>query len=288
MLKLLAVLACAAPLGLFVAYGTAHRLYNAGHGNDLELVADFETGDLSQLEEQGTLQVCCPDSIAVVDAPARAGQHAVRFRLRREDPKVKGGVRSEFRMKAAEMGSEYWYSMSIFLEPDWQVGAAPVTIAQWHAVPDKLLAESGRPPPLRLAAQDGRWFVASIWDPKRISKTPFTEQTSADGHLEWIGPLETGRWTDWVFRVRWSYEDDGLLEVWKDREAVYRQEGPNAYNDALAPYLKVGLYIPNWDEGENVADQQTIHFDEIRATGQPRTAQEVLGPARAAVRTFEK
>ncbi len=57
-----------------------------------------------------------------------------------------------------------------------------------------------------------------------------------------LGPYETGVWTDWVMHVKWSYDQDGIAEVWKDGRKVIDQSGPNAFNDARGPFFKMGLY----------------------------------------------
>jgi hypothetical protein len=48
-------------------------------------VADFETGDLSQLGTQKAKE----DSITLVTTPVRAGKHAAKTLLRASDPEVK-------------------------------------------------------------------------------------------------------------------------------------------------------------------------------------------------------
>lgn len=272
-------------LSVHVAYGLAHRLYNAPPSGDPSFVSDFESGDTARWNEVGAIQTCCEDSVAIVGSPVRRGRYAAQFNLRRADPDVKGGKRAEFRTKAAVMGGEYWYAFSIFLPAGWPVEPLPVTLAQWHAVPDVLLGEASNPPPFRLLTEDGQWVLAGIWDSKRVSRLWFTTFVP-DGHtLKRIGPVDEGRWTDWQFHMRWSYGDDGLVEAWKDGELIFRREGGNAYNDAFAPYLKVGLYIPRWTNppdspstDRNAGDRRTVHFDEIRVTNRRPQADMIPEP----------
>ena len=255
------------------AYGLAHRFYNAPSPGDLTFNSDFESGDVSVWKEKGMLQLCCDDSLAVVTSPVRQGRYAAQFTLRRSDPIVKGSKRAEIRTKAARMGGEYWYAFSVFLPADWIVDQVPVTVAQWHAVPDYWLGEASAPPPLRVVAQNGEWMLANIWDSKRVGRTWFGVLAPDGTALKPIGPLDRGRWTDWVFHIRWSYRDDGLLEVWKNREPFFQRSGPNTYNDALAPYFKVGIYVPQWMAQPPLTpiDRHTIHFDEIRVAEGPAT-----------------
>jgi hypothetical protein len=263
---------------LHLAYGLAHRIYNSASPGDLTFTSDFESGDASLWSAKGAIHVCCNDSLQIVAAPVRSGRYAARFTLRRSDPNVKGSKRAEVRTKAATMGGEYWYAFSIMLPPHWTVDKVPVTLAQWHAVPDLWLGEINSPPPFRLLAEEDQWKLANIWDSKRVGSTWLT-RFSPDGYtLKAIGPLDAGRWTDWVFHVRWSYGSDGLLEAWKDSELVFRRIGPNSYNDALAPYLKVGIYVPRWDVHPPLTpiESHTIHFDDIRVSETPITLIEML------------
>jgi hypothetical protein len=258
---------------LHVTYGLAHRLYNASSPGDLTFDSDFESGDLSLWREKGMLQLCCEDSLTIVKTPVRSGRYAARFTLRRSDPIVKGSKRAELRTKAGLMGVDYWYAFSIFLPQGWTGDNVPVTLAQWHNVPDVWLGEASAPPPLRLLVEDGQWMVANIWDSKRVGRTLFTALSPDGQALERIGPLDTGRWVDWVFHVRWSYRGDGLVQVWKGGKSVVHRIGPNAYNDALAPYLKVGIYVPRWtaEAPLTTTESHTIYFDEIRVAEAPAT-----------------
>jgi len=250
---------------VYLGYGLAHRIYNRAGPEDLTLSADFESGDLDVWRDKGAIHVCCDDSIVLVDAPVRSGTKAARFTLRRDDADVKGSRRAEVRMKAGRIGDEYRYAFSLFLPTDWRDEQVPATLAQWHAVPDKWLAEAGRSPPLRLMTMDGKWLLAVIWDSKRVSRRPFSDNDPEGWLLEELGPLDKGRWVDWSFTVRWSYRDGGRLTVTKDGRRVFERDGPNAYNDALGPYLKLGIYVPEWamDGTATAVDRHVVYLDDV-------------------------
>lgn len=81
-----------------------------------------------------------------------------------------------------------------------------------------------------------------------------------------FGPYGTGVWTDWVFHVKWSYQSDGLLEVWRDGRKVVTQKGPNTFNDKGGPYFKMGMY-KGWQDPERPGDAVTrrvLYHDEYR------------------------
>jgi len=91
-----------------------------------------------------------------------------------------------------------------------------------------------------LAIYKDRWRVGNRWDPKRVTKN---KNPRPEGGSEgwYVGNIEKGKWTDWVFHIKWSHKPDGLLEVWKDGKLVVRKTGPNTYNDEKGPFLKMGF-----------------------------------------------
>ena len=113
-------------------------------------------------------------------------------------------------------------------------------IAQWHASPDPYLDDgTARGPPLALRIHDGKWGITYGWDSNPMSKSGYLAN-----NWQWVGALDTGSWVDWEFQVTWSYQEDGLVKVFKDRQLVFRREGPNAYRDLRGVYMKIGVYHP--------------------------------------------
>lgn len=260
-----------------VSYGLAHRLYNSASAGDHSFTSDFESGTFDVWTQRGAIQTCCDHSLQIVEQPTRAGRGAARFELRRSDPDVKGSKRAEIRMKAGAMGSEYWHAFSVYLPSDWEPDQVPTTLAQWHGVPDVWLAEAGRSPPLRLAALEGEWLLVNVWDSKRVTAMRFVGGEADGWTSSSLGELGTGRWTDWVFHIRWSAAEDGLLEVWKNGELAFERAGPNAYNDALGPYLKLGLYVPEWGlaQTRSTVRRRIAYFDAVRVADRPATVTEL-------------
>jgi hypothetical protein len=64
--------------------------------------------------------------------------------------------------------------------------------------------------------------------------------------MSWSQPFERGKWTSWIFRTKWSLDEDGIVEVEKDGNLVFQRHGANCYNNLFAPYLKFGAYAPTW------------------------------------------
>lgn len=259
------ITAMAAALGLHVAYGLGYLWYSAPDSPDEAFDSHFEKGSIEEWSQLGARQFCCPHSVAVVDDIVRSGSHAARITLSRSDPDMRGSKRAEFRLKAVPMGSVYRYAFSVYLPADWQADPIPVTIAQWHAVPDKILFEGGRSPPLRLAVKDEEWAVVAHWDPAPVAPFLFQRERADKHAVVWRGPIERGRWIDWELTVHWSHGDDGRVRLRKDSVVVADRKGPVGYNDFLAPYFKLGLYVPDWAYPEVVAKatRRTIYVDDI-------------------------
>lgn len=192
----------------------------------------------------------------------REGSLALRIRaaegLRCElVPRVYPPLQSKFRREP--FGHERWYNFSVLVD-DLGTRREPkglgdnTIVAQWHSSPDPFVRkEGGRGPPLALRIYDGKWGITYGWDENLRSDSKYLAS-----NWHWLGPVETGRWIDWSFRVVWSYEADGITEVWRNAELVMERRGPNLYNDFRGVYLKLGLYHPRSD--------QTIFLDRVSIT----------------------
>ncbi|MBF9197529.1 polysaccharide lyase [Microvirga terrestris] len=252
-----------------VAYSSVYYMSNLELGSK-EFADGFEKGDLSAWRV-GETEFCCDRSAMIVSSGAREGNRALKVGLSPEDPRVAGSKRAEVRLKAVELGEERWYAFSLFIPEDWHSIPEVATIAQWHAVDDKILGEVGRAPPLRLVVKGDQWSIASHWDSRRISGIPFLHAAPEGGDVLWSAPLTRGTWTDWVFHVQWSYNDDGIIEIWKDGTAIARRKGPNAYNDWLGPFFKLGIYVPHWNKpgASSPIERHEVLIDRVRQSTHP-------------------
>ena len=57
----------------------------------------------------------------------------------------------------------------------------------------------------------------------------------------------------YLVHVKWSNQNDGILEIWKDGEKVVDQKGPNTFNDAKGPYFRMGIY-KGWKDPDRASD----------------------------------
>jgi hypothetical protein len=241
-------------------------------------VMDFETGNLDQWPRK---KLPSRNSARVVTNPVRAGRYSAEFILRRSDPMVSEGKRCELQVDdIGEIGGEYWYGFSTLIPEDWQADTrAGEVVAQWKGRPDTELGESeSRSPSLALRVAGDKWRITVQADPN-----PVTRDNGAPRTTLWRGKLGRGAWTDWVFRIRWSYGKDGLLEIWKDGGKIAVVAGPNANNDKGKIYFKIGLYKPSWNDPAAPSDVDTrrLYHDEVRIGGATARYEDVSPPSRA-------
>jgi hypothetical protein len=246
-----------------LAYVTAHYWVNAGSPAELPFHDSFAAGDFHAWGGFGMQQLCCDHSARIGDAPYRPGERAAEFVLNRSDPEMKGNHRAELRLHAAEWGRRYDYSMRILVPKEWVTDPLPVTIVQWHNVPDLWRGEFALPSVLCIDIRGNEWVVKLNWG---TGQRWFNRNSDIHSITLWHGPLDRARWTSWTFRIKWSYGDEGVVEAWKDDRLIARHLGPDAYADVLAPYLKIGLYAWSWKglaERSTLIDTRRIWFSDI-------------------------
>ncbi|MCH2172504.1 polysaccharide lyase [Myxococcota bacterium] len=216
----------------------------------------------------------------------RSGKQALRIKLAVDDDTDPGGKhRSELRPRRssselsyrAPYGLLHRYAFSLYLPEDWSPDA-PEIVAQWHGRPDRdefgADLEPLRSPPMALRmtyiqvseeppSYVPAWEVLLHWDDTRytpedkstVRLVRLTDPTDATGDL--------GRWVDWVFEVRWSYEPEGKgrVRVWRDGAQVVDYVGPNAFNDDLGPNSKIGIY--KWIWPTSSVDLRVAYYDDV-------------------------
>lgn len=254
-----------AMLAAHLTYGTAFYFYSLPRDDALPFADGFESADLRQWDHLGSRQLCCEHSARIVTDPVRDGSHALKVELHREDDTMRGNKRAEFRLGSAHFGQEYLYKISTFLPADWRDDALPVNVVQWHNVADKLLLEGGPAQPLRIVVIGDEWIIDNFWDTKPVTKLPFLPEHPEGNRLLWRGPVDKGRWVDWEIRVRWSYHNDGLIDIRKNGQTIVHTEAANTYNDFVAPYMKFGVYVPAWLDEDKVSPvrERTVYFDNV-------------------------
>jgi hypothetical protein len=207
----------------------------------------------------------------VTDPLASSGNNdlVARFQLNRDDEWVSGSIRSELSSIGVKIESEVWYSFKLLIPDNWEFDSLPEVFAQWHNFPDEGPEKTANVggPPLTMYIEGDKFRIVNRSDPSKVTTQDSPTKRSED---VWIGEYETGQWIDWTIRVNWSYEDDGILQIWKDGQLIVDQVGPNTFNDERWPYMKVGIYKwiwkdPAWLDPEDYSkvDTRVLFFDDV-------------------------
>ncbi len=261
---------------LLALFGVAVMSPPVANADDASVMfsGGFESGDLADWE-------IIRENVPVVQSTkVRAGGHALKSTLKffngaGASSSLRERVEVRPKTPATEVGKEYWYGFSIYLpgaadgadnyvaDKYWEI------VAQWWAPYDS--SECCRNPPLTLRTSmdgvGGHWYIGGKWSAKANNSNHDYDGTFSKD----LGPYETGKWTDWVFRVKWSYLNDGILEVWKDgKQVLSRIDLPIGYNDLKGPFFKMGIYKGQWekepDDGSTLdaVSYRVIYHDEFR------------------------
>jgi hypothetical protein len=222
---------------------------------NLLFLGDFEGGDL-----QGFLLSGDAPQVVSAPYPVRAGSYSARFYLHR----YQSGRPERSELYVADDGSEflfdvggeYWFGFSVYIPEDWVPDVARLTdvFVNIQALPDS--GESWLSPVLSLEIDQLNWRGYSRWG----GSQPTQEALIFDGI-----PVERGKWTDWVVHVKWSYQSDGFLEVWRNGAQIVSRTGPNCSNDGNGPQFQFGIYKWPWTGSyETNTNWRLLYFDELR------------------------
>lgn len=198
------------------------------------------------------------------------GSPATRFEVNKNDKLVSNSKRSEIVLKSdLFLETEYWYAFSIFLPNDYSIDSVPEILAQWHDVPDRKLGEKYRSPAISLRTNKGHWLINVMWATNPVN----TNKTISGRKLYDLSSYEKGQWTSWIFHIKFSYKDDGLLQIWKNDTLVVNRHGPNYYNDKKGPYFKYGIYKWDWKNKrpKSIISKRIIYFSEIKIGDENQT-----------------
>lgn len=187
---------------------------------------DFETGDLTQWDEDRTQRVS-DDRLRVVTDPVRQGRYALRAEVRQgDDPIDSGDDRAEVLRKDEQdpEGSVRWYAWSTMLPRDYPIDESWQVFLQFKQ-------DGEGSPPVQLGAADGTVGISAYGG-------KFTM---------WETQPELGRWHDFVLGVKWSPDKSvGWLELWYDGQQVLpRTTVATMYafdGRTLPNYVKLGYY----------------------------------------------
>jgi hypothetical protein len=190
-------------------------------------------------------------SIKVINTNRLSQNLAARFKISKTDPAVYDGKRAE-----------------LVLKPE-----ATLKVERWYERPDFHLGETWRSPPISLQTVKGRWRLTLLWAKQKVNSKP-------EGRKDIdLGPCTNNVWNNWVMHIRFSFEDDGLIEVWRNKKLMYIHKGPNSYNDETGNYFKIGIYkwgwMPDQDSGISTTTTRIIYVDDVRIGNEKATFKDV-------------
>lgn len=203
-----------------------------------------------------SLRSCCSYSITRSTEFARTGKFSTRYELNIADASVDNSKRTETsRASNDELTlADRWYGVSYYLPKDYVADQAPELLTQWQSL-------KGVSPPLALWTANGKWAIDQKFNSPTDFNTLRTVQTS-------LGDYSTGKWTDFVFHVKWSLAKDGLIEVWQDGKKVFTSSGPNTYfGISTGNYMKTGIYKWPWahlDKYTSNTTKRVVYIDDVR------------------------
>lgn len=236
--------------------------------NKLFVEDSFESDKF--LQNWANTESCCSYSIIRSNSVAREGKYSVRIELNKDDILVHGGKRAELlTWREPTPYVERWYRFSIFLPVEYKIDSVEEILVQWHEVPDTHLGETWRSPPISLQINKDKWIASVMWATDPVN----TNQSLSGRKSQQLGDVERGKWVDWIFHIRFSYQSDGLVQVWKDKTKVMDYSGPNYYNDKTGPYFKLGIYKWRWQDKNNqsVVTKRILYYDKVKIANETAT-----------------
>ncbi|MBL0701336.1 MAG: heparin lyase I family protein [Desulfosarcina sp.] len=206
------------------------------------------------------------DSGTIVQSSARYGQSSLGLTLNYDDNWGQNPSSELSLLKAGakytRIGGEYWYRISIYLPENFQSSGNSTILLQFFPVPDTDLGESWkRHPVLALSIKDDQFQIGIRADANPVTIIGSKYDVSK---TMTIGPWPKNKWTDFVFNIKWSYRQDGILRVWNDDKLVVNHDGPNCFNDTVGPAWKIGPYEWYWRTGPNLTPTREVYYDEIK------------------------
>lgn len=190
-------------------------------------------------------------SIDIVDSPVREGGNAVR--LTAQDG---GGGNARTQLDGPVLfdeGDEAYVGWSTYFPTDLPEIPGWFVFFEFHGRP-----HNGSPLPGTFGLDDGG-------DQLSYSRS---EQYGYD--TPWSAPLQKGRWTDFVLRVKFSKSEDvGFVELWVDGRKQSFDGGERLYQSTIMSDQNDGLYpiATNYFEGGSVGEDVTLYHDAIRVAG---------------------
>jgi hypothetical protein len=234
----------------------------------LAFLSDFETGAFQcpNCNPDGwVFATSQPDAALIAPASEQAprkGNYSARIHMDQNDSFGGESPRAEiatFKHAFFDVKKEYWVGWSIYIPTDYVFDFKQNEILTQFRHRGQLCGSLGGSPPNALEPRNGQWQWSA-----RSTSDPCPSQSPRETLIN-MGPMEKGKWTDFVARFYFSSGNDGILQVWRDGTLyVDRVNQPNYYAMSQGPTMKIGIYKWDWDNAPSDSSSLTAYFDEVR------------------------
>lgn len=227
-----------------------------------------------------TLNSGNPANISLVDDPAGSGRKVFHMQVKKTDPLVLGGARTEVspRNEYVKEGLR-WYTFSMYFPTNWEFHNTPTLVAQLHTSQQTAVVS----PPMSLTVTNRTFSLDFNYNHRSTSGSadPATKANSVAESIR-LGNLELGKWYCFVVRANWSYKPgQGEVQVWMNGNEVFSAKNTyNSYETWLGNYAKVGLYMP----GTMMVPQRSLYADFVHLGGPSSTYDTMLAQTPCAAR----
>jgi hypothetical protein len=179
-----------------------------------------------------------------------SGEPCLRSELRKgehySDLFGKTSFRSEVNARDfPPLGSVRWYAFSLLVPDDFPIEDNRLVLAQWHGADRKYLGEVPRSPAMAFRYSNGSLSITICHSADRIVRDAKAVPSKT---LFQADQFPRNAWNDFVIQARWSYKEDGFVNIWWNGRQIVSYSGPVGYNDNFSPYFKFGLYRDHSDK----------------------------------------
>ena len=193
-------------------------------------------------------------ALQFVTSPFYKGLKSARFEIRKDQPLVADGKRSEVTIVKDEVQKDMWYSFAVYFPSvGYEYDTEREVINQWY--------QSGTPA-TSLRTQKDRILL----------ETGNTESSRVKIDL---GAIPKDTWNTFVIHFIHSYGTDGLIELWLNGTKKISRTGGNMYNIRL-PKWKIGLYKSAFKDNTSLVSKRIIYFDNIKVGNSTSTYETMI------------
>ncbi|MFC5271150.1 polysaccharide lyase [Adhaeribacter terreus] len=245
---------------------TGARSPNLLYEEDMEGSSIFSTAHA--IENCGTTW-----TLSTVTNPAYQGAKAARFEIRKGQPLVSKGIRSEVTIIK---GTEYpnfprdiWYSFAVFFPSvGFEYDDTRDCINQWY--------EDGSDETTIRAQQDKLFLeVTPPLKSSTLMKYDLFGTTSNANSINGFNNIPKDKWHQFVFHFIHSKNSDGLIEVWRDSVKIHTIPGRNIH--LQLPKWKIGIYKSSFQDKSSIHTSRVVYYDNVRVGNSNASFTEMIG-----------